>query len=83
VEAWLAPGWNYRIYIALLLGPVLAICSIRCFILIMSGIILILLRNLRYLSPCSVIANILEFLGLAVIFYYIFSSPIPRCCQST
>jgi len=62
VESHLHPGWNYRLYIALLLLPVLAICSIR---------------NLRYLSPCSVLANILEFLGLAVIGYYIFSSPLP------
>ena len=36
------------------------------------------IRNLRYLSPCSVIANIFEFVGLAVIAYYIFGSPLPR-----
>jgi len=62
VETHFAPNWNYRIYILILLIPVILICSIR---------------NLRYLSPCSVLANILEFVGLAVIFYYIFSSPIP------
>jgi len=62
VESHLAPGWNYRIYIGLLVLPVLAICSIR---------------NLRYLSPCSVLANIFEFVGLAVIAYYIFGSPLP------
>ena len=37
------------------------------------------IRNLRYLSPCSVLANIFEFVGLAVIAYYIFGSPLPRC----
>ena len=36
------------------------------------------IRNLRYLSPCSVIANIFEFVGLAVIAYYIFGTPLPR-----
>ena len=33
---------NYRFYILMVLGPMLAICSIR---------------SLRYLSPCSVVAN--------------------------
>ena len=36
------------------------------------------IRNLRYLSPCSVLANIFEFVGLAVIAYYIFGTPLPR-----
>ena len=55
-------GWNYRLYIAVLLLPVIAICSIK---------------NLKYLSPCSVIANILEFLGLGIIFYYMFCDSLP------
>jgi len=62
IETHFAPGWNYRIYIAILLLPVILICSIR---------------NLKYLSPCSVLANILEFVGLGIIFYYIFESPLP------
>jgi len=63
VETHLSLGWNYRLYILVLLIPVILICSIR---------------NLRYLSPCSVLANILEFVGLAVVFYYIFRSPLPN-----
>ena len=35
------------------------------------------IRNLKYLSPCSVLANILEFIGLGIIFYYIFDKPLP------
>jgi len=62
VETNFAPDWNYRFYILILLIPVVLICSIR---------------NLRYLSPCSVIANILEFVGLGIIFYYIFRDRIP------
>jgi len=62
VEAHLAPGWNYRIYIGLLVLPVILVCSIK---------------NLKYLSPCSVLANILEFVGLAIIFYYIFDTQLP------
>ena len=58
----MAPGWGYRIYIALLVLPVILICSIR---------------NLKYLSPCSVLANILEFVGLAIIFFYIFDTKLP------
>lgn len=31
----------------------------------------------RYLSPCSVIANISQFTGLAIVFFYIFRDPLP------
>merc|ERR1711892_578725 len=61
-ETYFDLGWNYRFYIALLLIPVIMICSIK---------------NLKYLSPCSILANILEFVGLGIIFYYIFATPIP------
>merc|ERR1711892_139118 len=61
-ETYFDLGWNYRLYIALLLIPVIMICSIK---------------NLKYLSPCSILANILEFVGLGIIFYYIFATPIP------
>merc|ERR1711892_998841 len=61
-ETYFDLGWNYRLYIALLLIPVITICSIK---------------NLKYLSPCSILANILEFVGLGIIFYYIFATPIP------
>ena len=62
VEAYLAPGWNYRIYIGILILPVILVCSIK---------------NLKYLSPCSVLANILEFVGLGIIFFYIFDTKLP------
>jgi len=62
VETHLTLGWNYRLYIVVLLIPVILICSIR---------------NLKYLSPSSILANILEFVGLGIIFYYIFSTPLP------
>jgi len=62
VENYLSPGWNYRIYIAILLIPVTLTCMVR---------------NLKYLSPLSVVANILEFVGLGIVFYYIFSTPLP------
>merc|ERR1711892_19068 len=61
-ETYFTLGWNYRLYIALLLIPVIMICSIK---------------NLKYLSPCSILANILEFVGLGIIFYYIFATPLP------
>ncbi|XP_023344937.1 proton-coupled amino acid transporter 1 isoform X1 [Eurytemora carolleeae] len=62
VETYLSPGWNYRIYIAILLIPVILTCCVR---------------NLKYLSPLSVVANILEFVGLGIIFYFIFATPLP------
>jgi len=54
---------NYRFYILMVLGPMLAICSIR---------------SLRYLSPCSVVANAAQFMGLGIVFYYIFRDPLPH-----
>jgi len=62
VETHFNLDWNYRLYIAVLIIPVILICSIK---------------NLKYLSPCSILANILEFVGLGIIFYYIFATPIP------
>ena len=62
METHFTLNWNYRLYIAILLVPVILICSIK---------------NLKYLSPCSILANILEFAGLGIIFYYIFATPIP------
>merc|ERR1719264_1750325 len=53
---------NYRVYIAMVLPFMLAMCSIR---------------NLRYLSPFSILANIIQFVGLGIIFYYIFSTDLP------
>ena len=49
-------------YILFLLLPVILVCSIR---------------NLKYLSPFSILANILEFVGLGIIFYFIFAEPLP------
>jgi len=54
---------NYRFYILMVLLPMLAICSIR---------------SLRYLSPCSVVANAAQFMGLGIVFYYIFRDPLPH-----
>lgn len=50
---------NYRFYILMVLPPMLAICSIR---------------SLRYLSPCSIVANVCQFVGLGIVFYYIFDA---------
>ena len=35
------------------------------------------IRNLRYLSPISAVANLFEFYTLGVVFYYIFKDPLP------
>ena len=47
---------DYRIYMAILLIPMLGLVSIR---------------NLRYLSPISMLANVLQFTGLGITFYYL------------
>jgi len=47
---------NYHIYMAIILVPMLLLASIR---------------NLKYLSPISMLANILQFIGLGIIFYYL------------
>jgi len=48
---------NYHIYMLIILLPMLLLASIR---------------NLKYLSPVSMLANILQFTGLGIIFYYLF-----------
>ena len=53
---------DYRLYLLALLVPVTLIC---------------LIKNLRYLSPCSVIANVVQSVGLGLIFYFIFATPLP------
>ena len=47
---------DYRIYMAVTLLPMLLLVSIR---------------NLKYLSPVSMLANLLQFTGLAITFYYL------------
>ena len=47
---------DYRIYMGVTLVPMLLLVSIR---------------NLKYLSPVSMFANLLQFTGLAIIFYYL------------
>ena len=47
---------DYRVYMAIILIPM---------------ILLVCIRNLRYLSPVSMLANLLQFVGLAIIFYYL------------
>ena len=62
VESHFAPGWDYRVYIGLLLLPVIMICSIR---------------ELKILSPLILLASVLEFSGMGIIFYLILSTPLP------
>ena len=47
---------DYRVYMSILLLPMLLLVSIR---------------NLIYLSPVSMLANLLQFIGLGIIFYYL------------
>jgi len=61
VESSFNLGWSYKLYLAVLFLPIILICSIR---------------NLKFLSPLAIIANILELVGLALIFYFIFATPI-------
>merc|ERR1712141_291217 len=42
------------------------------------GLAICSIRSLRYLSPCSVIANVFQFVGLGIVFYYIFREPLPH-----
>jgi proton-coupled amino acid transporter len=46
-------------------------------LLLLPMILLNYLRNLKYLSPFSMIANIFMGVGLAIIFFYIFRDPLP------
>jgi len=48
---------NYHVYMVIILLPMLLLASIR---------------NLKYLSPVSMLANLLQFVGLGIIFYYLF-----------
>ena len=34
-------------------------------------LLLVSIRNLKYLSPVSMLANLLQFTGLAITFYYL------------
>ena len=47
---------DYRIYMAVTLLPMLVLVSVR---------------NLKYLSPVSMFANLLQFTGLGITFYYL------------
>ena len=62
LNPWLSLDWNYRIYLSIIMAPTVVLGSVR---------------NLRFLSPVSVIANVFEFYTLAVVFYYIFREPLP------
>jgi proton-coupled amino acid transporter len=53
---------DYIAYMAMVLLPMMGLCSIR---------------NLRYLAPVSMIANILQFLGLIFTFFYLLQD-LPR-----
>ena len=41
---------------------------------------LVSIRNLKYLSPVSMLANLLQFVGLGIIFYYLLQD-IPRVSE--
>ena len=56
---------DYRVYMAIILIPMLLLANIR---------------NLKYLSPVSMLANILQFIGLGIIFFYILQD-IPRTIE--
>ena len=62
LNPWLGLDWSYRVYLSLVMIPTVILCSIR---------------NLKFLSPVSVVANIFEFYTLGVVFYYIFKDPLP------
>jgi len=47
---------NFHIYMLIILIPMLLLASIR---------------NLKYLSPISMLANILQFIGIGIVFYYV------------
>ena len=34
-------------------------------------LVLVSIRNLKYLSPVSMLANLLQFIGIGIIFYYL------------
>ena len=40
-------------------------------IILVPMLLLACIRNLKYLSPVSMLANILQFTGLGIIFYYV------------
>ena len=63
LNPWLGLSWDYRIYLSMIMAPTLVLGSVR---------------NLRFLSPVSVVANLFEFYTLAVVFYYIFRDPLPN-----
>lgn len=54
--------WPLQSYMALLLVPM---------------ILLNYVRNLKFLAPFSMIANIFMAIGLGIVFYYIFRDPLP------
>ena len=64
-------GWfgdlDYRIYMTIVLIPMVA---------------LVLIRNLKYLAPVSMLANVLQFTGLGITFYYLFQD-IPSVQERT
>ena len=62
LNPWLDLDWNYRIFLSIIMIPTVFLVSVR---------------NLRFLSPVSIIANVFEFYTLGVVFYYIFRDPLP------
>jgi len=62
VDALHGAELDYRIYETIILVPIVLIC---------------LIRNLKFLVPASIIANICEIVSLAIIFYYI-CQDLPR-----
>lgn len=45
-------------------------------IILLPLIFLNFIRNLKFLAPCSTIANVMMLTGFGIIFYYIFREPL-------
>lgn len=62
IDPYVGITWPLQSYMALLLIPM---------------ILLTYVRNLKWLAPFSMIANIFMAVGLGIIFYYVFRDPLP------
>lgn len=57
IEKYAGNDWDLRVYMAMLLPPLLIFSFVK---------------NLKYLAPFSMVANILIAVGIGITFYYIF-----------
>ena len=70
---------DYRIYLVIILPPMLGLVSIRSALhqTAVRHDIGLHYRNLKLLAPVSLLANLLQLLGLAITFYYLLSDLPP------